>query len=167
MRFIGVCLVSVCMSGVAFAQGAAKAELKAADGKVMGQAMLRETPNGVLVSVELTGVPPGVHAFHIHAVGMCEGPQFLSAGGHFAPGGTQHGLLARMPAHAGDLPNVHVPADGRVSFEVLAPVTLAAGERSVFDADGAAVMLHAGPDDYTTDPAGNAGGRIACGVITR
>ena len=93
---------------------------------------------------------------------------FTSAGGHFAPGGTKHGLLSVMGPHAGDLPNVFVPADGKLSFEVLAKdVTLAPGPRSIFDADGSAVMLHAMGDDYTTDPAGNAGGRIACGVVTK
>jgi Cu-Zn family superoxide dismutase len=129
--------------------------------------MLRETPGGVLISVDLRGVPPGVHAFHVHATGKCDPPGFQSAGGHFAPGGTHHGLAAQEMPHAGDLPNVHVPDSGSLSFEVLAPVTLGPGDRSLFDADGAAVVLHATADDYASDPAGNAGARIACGIVTR
>jgi len=136
-------------------------------GKVVGNATLRETPNGVLVKVDITGVPPGVHAFHIHAVGVCEGPQFTTAGPHFAGGGAMHGLMAQKMPHAGDMPNVYVGADGKGTAETLAHVTLAAGQRSLFDADGSALVLHATADDYVTDPAGNAGGRIACGVVRK
>jgi Cu-Zn family superoxide dismutase len=146
----------------------ATATLKNAQGASLGTVTLRDTPNGVLLKGDLTGAPPGAHAFHIHTTGLCEAPMFTSAGGHFAPGGTKHGLLTVMGPHAGDLPNIYVPDDGKLSFEVLAKdVTLAPGPRSLFDADGSAVMLHAMGDDYMTDPAGNAGGRIACGVVTR
>jgi Cu-Zn family superoxide dismutase len=150
-------------------QGAtAKAEIKDAKGQSLGNAMLRETPNGVLLSVDLQNVPAGPHAFHIHTTGKCEGPTFMTAGGHFAPGGTKHGLMAQAMPHAGDLPNLHVGADGKLAFEVLAAnVTLAAGPRSLFDADGSALVLHATADDYFSDPAGNAGGRIACGVVEK
>jgi Cu-Zn family superoxide dismutase len=150
-------------------QGAtAKATIKDAQGQTLGDATLRETPNGVLLSVNLQNVPAGTHAFHIHTTGLCEAPTFMSAGGHFAPGGTHHGLLAQAMPHAGDLPNLHVAADGKLSFEVLAAnVTLAPGPRSLFDADGSALVLHAMADDYVTDPAGNAGARIACGTVTR
>lgn len=137
-------------------------------GQSLGDATLRETPTGVLLSVNLQNVPAGTHAFHIHTIGLCEAPTFMSAGGHFAPGGTKHGLMAQAMPHAGDLPNLHVAADGKLSFEVLAGnVTLAAGPRSLFDADGSALVLHAMADDYVTDPAGNAGGRIACGTVTK
>ena len=151
------------------AQGAtAKATIKDAKGVTLGDATLRETPNGVLLSVDLQNVPAGPHAFHIHTTGLCEAPTFMTAGGHFAPGGTKHGLMAQAMPHAGDLPNLHVAADGKLSFEVLASnVTLAAGPRSLLDADGSALVLHATADDYVSDPAGNAGGRIACGVITK
>jgi Cu-Zn family superoxide dismutase len=133
----------------------------------VGTATLRETPNGVLIHLDLTAVPAGPHAFHIHTTGACE-PPFTSAGGHFAPGGTHHGLLSVMGPHAGDLPNVFVPADGKLDVDVLARgVTLAAGPTSLFDGDGSALMLHATADDYMSDPAGNAGGRIACGVVTK
>jgi Cu-Zn family superoxide dismutase len=153
---------------VAGASASARATLKDPQGKALGEATLRESAAGVLIRVDLQGVPPGAHAFHVHTTGVCEAPAFASAGGHFAPGGTKHGLLAAEGPHAGDLPNVHVPADGKLSFEVLAPkVTLASGADSIFDTDGSALVLHATADDYASDPAGNAGGRIACGVIQR
>jgi len=147
---------------------AAKATLKDAQGKTLGEATLRDSPGGVLVKLDLQGVPPGTHAFHIHTVGKCDAPDFMTAGGHFNPTTMKHGLLATGGPHAGDMPNVFVPADGKLSVEVLdANVTLAAGPKSVFDADGSALMLHAAADDYTSDPAGNAGARLACGVVTR
>ena len=134
----------------------------------VGTATLRETASGVLVKVDFSNVSPGPHALHVHTTGKCEAPMFTTAGGHFAPGGTKHGLLAAGGPHAGDLPNAYVGADGKLSLEVLVPnVTLADGPRSLMDADGSALVLHATADDYLTDPAGNAGGRIACGVIAR
>ena len=146
----------------------AKATLRDAQGKVLGEAALRDSSAGVLVKLELRNVPPGPHAFHIHTVGKCDAPDFTTAGGHFNPTTMKHGLLAAGGPHAGDMPNVFVPADGTLSIEVLdSNVTLAAGSKSVFDADGSALMLHATADDYASDPAGNAGGRIACGVVSR
>lgn len=151
----------------------ATAQMKDAQGKTLGDVTLRQTSAGVLVRVDLRDLPPGVHAFHIHSTGRCDPPTFSSAGDHFAPGGTKHGILSPSEgegaamAHAGDLPNVHVPSDGRLSLELLAPhVTLSQGDRSVLDRDGSALVLHERADDYLTDPAGNAGDRIACGVIT-
>lgn len=172
-RAVG-CVVCLLAGAPAFAQApaapglTASAAIKDAQGRTVGSAALRDTPAGVLLKVDLSGVPAGTHAFHIHTAGLCEAPMFTSAGGHFAPGGTHHGLLVASGPHAGDLPNVHVPADGMLSFEVLArDVTLAPGPKSLLDADGSAVMLHATADDYSTDPAGNAGARIACGVVAR
>lgn len=150
------------------AGAAAKATIKDVQGQTIGEATLRESAAGVLIKVDLRNVPAGAHAFHVHSTGACEAPAFVSAGPHFAPGATKHGLLAQGGPHAGDLPNLHVPADGKLSLEVLASgVTLAAGPRSLLDADGSALVLHAAADDYTTDPAGNAGGRIACGAIVK
>jgi Cu-Zn family superoxide dismutase len=146
----------------------ATAQLKNGKGERIGEVKLRDTPNGVLLQVELESVEPGVKGFHIHDVGRCEAPAFQSAGPHFNPTRESHGLLASSGAHAGDLPNIHVPETGMASVEVLASgVTLAPGERSLLDANGAAVVLHANADDYASDPAGNAGDRIACGVIAR
>jgi Cu-Zn family superoxide dismutase len=162
--------VMVAASAVLLAQApdTAKAELKDATGKTVGQATLTESPHGVLVHVVLSGAPEGAHAFHIHTTGKCEAPAFMTAGGHFNPAMKQHGLSNPMGMHAGDLPNVQVPAGGALTFDFLAPdVTLKAGANSLMDADGSALMLHQTGDDYKTDPAGNAGNRIACGVITR
>ena len=145
----------------------ARAELFDPSGKSVGTVSLEETPHGVLLNAGLRGMPPGVHAFHLHSVGRCE-PPFKSAGGHFNPFGRQHGLLNPQGLHAGDLPNIHVGEGGALSFEVLAGlVTLGAGESSLFDADGSAIVIHEGPDDYRSDPAGAAGKRIACGVILK
>jgi Cu-Zn family superoxide dismutase len=153
------------------AQGAepagATAELKDKDGKTVGTATLREAATGVVIQVQVKGLTPGLHAVHVHAAGKCEGPGFTTAGGHFNPTQKKHGLRSPEGAHAGDMPNMYVGKDGNGLFEVLNDaITLKAGERSVFDADGSAIVIHAGPDDDVTDPAGNSGDRIACGVIT-
>ena len=163
-------ILASCAMAVVVAQGAAdtaKADLKSADGKNMGTVTLTDTPHGVLMHVALTGVPEGPHGFHIHQTGKCE-PPFTTAGGHFNPASKQHGAENAMGMHAGDLPNVTVPAGGSLTFDVLAPdVTLKAGANSLLDADGSAVVLHATGDDYKSDPAGNAGARLACGVVTK
>ncbi|HWL30560.1 MAG TPA: superoxide dismutase family protein [Xanthobacteraceae bacterium] len=143
----------------------ANAQIKDSSGKAVGDADLTQTPAGVLIKLQLKGIKPGEHAFHIHAVGKCEAP-FTSAGGHFNPGNHKHGMMSG-PAHAGDMPNLHVPQSGDLSVEVLnAAVTLEKGKpNSLFDADGSALVVHATADDYKSDPAGNAGDRIACGVV--
>jgi Cu-Zn family superoxide dismutase len=107
-----------------------------------------------------------LHAVHVHAVGKCDGPAFTSAGGHFNPTGKKHGHKSAEGAHAGDLPNMLIGKDGSGRFEAMTDgLTLLAGPLSVFDADGSSLVIHAGADDYATDPAGNAGDRIACGLI--
>jgi Cu-Zn family superoxide dismutase len=144
----------------------AKATLKNAEGKEVGRAALTQTPAGVLIRLTVKGLPAGDRAFHIHSVGKCE-PPFTTAGGHFNPGGRKHGLMAADGHHAGDLPNLHVPAGGELIVEVLNPaVTLEKGKaNSLFGPQGTALVIHAGKDDYKTDPTGDAGGRIACGVV--
>ncbi len=144
----------------------AKSTLKDGTGKEIGQAALVQTPHGVLVKLTLKGAVPGEHAFHVHAVGKCE-PPFTSAGGHFNPATKKHGLEAAEGSHAGDMPNLHIPASGELVVEIANPmISLAKGQpNSVFDADGSALVIHAGADDYKSDPTGNAGDRIACGVI--
>ena len=119
------------------------------------------------MSLTLTAAQPGVHAFHIHAVGKCEPPDFKSAGPHFNPDQTRHGIMSPEGPHAGDLPNIHVPADGKLEVEFLNPVVTLSQESALLDEDGSAIVIHAGADDYKTDPAGNAGDRIACGVIAK
>src|SRR5438045_3020443 len=165
-------LSAVTLAGsLAYAQGpaaTASATINDAMGKTIGTATLRESSSGVLIKVDFAGAPSGTHALHVHTTGKCDAPMFMTAGGHFAPGMTKHGLFAAGGPHAGDLPNIYVPADGKLSMEILeSNVTLAAGPRSLLDADGSAIVLHAMADDYMTDPAGNAGGRIACGVVNK
>ena len=169
MKFIqlifGVLMLMVATALPAHAQ-TASAALKNADGKDVGTARLTQTPAGVLINLSVKGLPAGEHAFHIHAVGKCE-PPFTTAGGHFNPTGKKHGMMAAEGQHAGDMPNLHIPASGELAVEVLnAAVTLEKGKpNSLFDADGSAMVIHAGKDDYKTDPIGEAGGRIACGVV--
>ncbi len=145
-------------------EGAASAALVGPDGRSMGTVVLIEGPNGVLVQADVTGLSPGGHGFHIHGVGAC-GPDFGAAGGHFNPEGIGHGFTVEGGWHAGDLPNVYAAADGTARADVFtAAVTLAPGaDNSIFDADGSAIIIHAGPDSYGEDP--GAGDRVACGVI--
>ena len=144
----------------------ASAELRDKDGRIVGRALLREHPDGVLVRVSVKGLTPGLHAVHVHAVGKCEGPAFTSAGGHFNPTGKKHGLKSPEGSHAGDMPNMLVGKDGAGRFEAMTDgITLRAGPLSIFDADGSALVIHEGADDNVTDPTGNAGGRAACGLV--
>jgi Cu-Zn family superoxide dismutase len=146
----------------------ATAELKNPDGQTIGRARLADTPNGVLVTVELERAPAGEHAFHIHETGRCDPPTFESAGGHFNPTQARHGFLDPKGPHRGDLPNIHVPSSGQLDFEYIASgVTLSAGGGSLLDQDGSALVMHAKPDDYRTDPAGAAGDRVGCAVIRK
>ncbi len=152
----------------AAAQTQARADLQDGAGKKIGSAVLSERGDGVLITVNVKGLPQGLHAVHVHAVGKCEGPAFTSAGGHFNPLSKKHGLKNPDGPHAGDLPDMYVNKDGVGRYEALMQsMTLGAGETSVFDADGSAIVVHATADDNVTDPAGNSGDRIACGVITK
>jgi Cu-Zn family superoxide dismutase len=177
----------LCLAGPAFAQGkspaakekaAAKKEEKAAEttaaagtpvrvelkdqkGQSVGEVTLTETPHGTLVKGTLSNIPAGEHAIHIHETGKCEAP-FKTAGGHLNPHKKKHGILVAEGKHEGDLPNLYVGADGKVQFDSFAHgLTL----KDIQDQDGASVIVHAGADDYQSDPAGNAGDRIACGLV--
>lgn len=136
-------------------------------GEQVGEAKLTETPHGVLIQADLSQLPSGTLAFHIHEVGKCE-PPFESAGEHFNPTDKQHGLLGPQGRHVGDLPNLHVAESGTLKVEVLATqVTIDEGRNRLRTPKGSALVIHAKPDDYHSDPAGNAGDRIACGVIAQ
>lgn len=173
MRTISVLLVlgaiSLVMGNVTvWAVGErAAAPLRDAEGKVLGVALFVQEPQGVRISVTVKGLSPGEHGIHIHAVGKCEPPDFLSAGPHFNPTNKKHGLSNPEGPHAGDLPNLVVGEDGSAVYEhVTDRVTLTLGELSLFDEDGSSLVIHANPDDQVTDPAGNSGARVLCGVIT-
>jgi Cu-Zn family superoxide dismutase len=142
------------------------AHLVNAEGKSIGTATLVPMDGGVHITANLSNLPPGTHALHIHAAGKCEAPGFTTAGPHFNPENKQHGTENPMGAHAGDLPSFDVAKDGTARLSVMAShVTLGAGEDSLFHPGGTALVIHDKADDNKTDPAGNAGTRIACGVI--
>ena len=155
------------LAGPAFAQPKATADIKDASGKSLGEAVLVQRDGAVEIDVTLTGLPQGTHAFHIHEIGRCDAP-FESAGGHFNPDGKKHGKDNPAGPHAGDLPNIEVSDSGRVKLQVAVKgVSIDSGAGALLDGDGAALVVHEGADDYKSDPAGNAGKRLACGVIHR
>ena len=172
-RIALVAVLAFVSSLVAYGQASAqtaKAEVRNAQGAMVATLTLAQEPDGVRITVEASNLPPGFHGFHLHAVGTCEAP-FTSAGGHFNPGGQHH------THHAGDLPNLLVNADGRAFMVVK---TARFKVEDLFDADGSALIIHADPDNHAHIPAryrpeadtstlatGDAGGRIACGLITR
>ena len=140
-------------------------------GKTVATAALWQEASGLVhVDVEALSLPPGDHGMHFHAVGACNSapaPLFSSAGAHFNPLGKQHGLSNAAGPHAGDNPNISVGSNGagKASFTT-DRITLTAGQLSLFDADGSALVIHAMADDQVSQPSGNSGGRIACGVVT-
>ena len=138
-----------------------------AKNKAVGTAKLTQTAHGVLIAVDLHGLKPGMHAIHIHETAKCEPPSFKSAGGHDNPGKKQHGFMNAEGAHAGDLPNIEVPANGKVKAELLAHDETLDGADGLFAGDGSALVIHAKADDYKSQPAGDAGDRVACGVIQK
>jgi superoxide dismutase, Cu-Zn family len=155
----------------------AGATLADSSGRNIGTASLWQEASGLVhvdvditcAGVSCTPLTPGDHGIHFHSVGSCvsaSSPAFSSAGGHFNPLGKQHGLSNAAGPHAGDAPNLVIGADGRGTARFTTDrITLTAGPTSVFDADGTSIVIHAGPDDQTSQPAGNSGARVACGVL--
>ncbi len=165
-------LAGLGLAGVASAQqqpapASALARMAGPDGADLGTVTFKQTPSGMLhVIVEMTNIPAGTHGMHVHEKGVCDAAGgFESAGGHIA-GGKQHGVLNPDGPHPGDFPNVHVGEGGVLKVEYFSSaLTLAEGENGLIGGDGSAVVIHADPDDYQSDPAGHSGHRIACGVI--
>lgn len=142
--------------------------LNDAAGKSVGTAVISGTKTGVSIALNLKGLPAGAHAVHIHQTAKCEAPGFTTAGGHFNPTAKKHGMDNPEGPHAGDMANFTVDADGNAKATVTDNnVTLTDGPNSIFTAGGTALMIHATADDMKTDPSGNAGARIACGLIVK
>ena len=139
--------------------------LNGGDGAAMGNVILSEDPNGVTIKIDASGLPAGAHGVHLHEKGLCEGPKFASAGGHWNPGGKQHGRDNPAGAHLGDLANFEVAAGGSGSTSFLVAGVTISGAGGLADADGTALVIHAKADDYKTDPSGDSGDRIACAVV--
>ncbi len=169
---VALCLPLLALSITTAAKATAKTvvELKDAQGKSVGTAVLwsKTGETGVSMKLNLHGLPPGEHALHFHQKAQCDAPDFKSAGGHFNPDGKKHGLENPEGHHAGDMNNFVVNAKGRARFKVVnKDVTLGDDSHSLFSNGGTALVIHAKADDMKSDPAGNAGARIACGVITK
>ena len=144
----------------------AKAILYDGTGQKVGEAKFSEAPTGVKIFLKVKKITPGTHAMHIHSVGLCQWPDFKSAGPHFNPSAKHHGLANPQGPHAGDMPNFEVFQNGKAKIDlILDSVTLGEGKNSLLQPGGTSLVIHASADDEMTDPAGNSGPRIACGVI--
>ena len=141
----------------------ATAPLRTATGADVGTVTATEMAGGIQIMIDARGMPAGVHGAHVHTTGRCDAPDFTTAGGHWNPTAKQHGTSNPAGPHAGDAPNLTIGADGSGSVTIMLPAGTMDG---LLDADGAAFVIHANADDYKTDPSGNSGGRIACGVFT-
>lgn len=150
-------------TGAPLAGGAsAAATLHTVDGTEAGRVRAVEVSDGLRITIDAHGLPPGTHGAHVHTVGHCDAPDFATAGGHWNPMGRKHGSMNPQGPHEGDLPNLVIGTDGRGAIGVTVPGATMAG---LLDSDGSAIVIHAGRDDLMTDPSGNSGARIACGVF--
>ena len=143
------------------------ATLYHANGAPAGTAILSAAGDRLTMTIAAVGFPTGLHGAHLHMVGRCDGPAFTSAGGHLNPGAKQHGAHNPAGSHLGDLPNLSIDSQGKGASSAELSLPRGEAEAALFDGDGTAVVIHTAPDDYKTDPTGNSGARIACGVLTR
>jgi Cu-Zn family superoxide dismutase len=171
--FIRNCVLAATLvwTTTVFAQSAtqsAHADIVNAHGQKIGIATIHRADGGIRIDIQVSQLPLGSHGIHIHTAGKCEGPGFTSAGAHFNPTSKKHGKDNPEGPHAGDLLNIQVEASGDAKASLLDPnITLGDGPNSIFHEGGTAIVIHEKADDYKTDPAGNSGARIACGVIER
>ncbi|MEI9990961.1 MAG: superoxide dismutase family protein [Rhizomicrobium sp.] len=167
---VALATVFATQAPAAASKARAVAHMIARDGGAAGTITFAATSHGVLIEYDLRGLTPGAHAIHIHTSGNCD-PKvaFTSAGPHFSPDPTKmHGFMAQHSPHAGDLPNEFAAADGTLHASTISNAfSLGNGKKSIFDRDGASIIVHARGDDYISQPAGNSGDRVACGVIMR
>lgn len=166
---LGAVLLAGCsmgggMDGAAPAAASAVASLQTPGGAGVGRAVASTENGGIRIMIDARGLPAGQHGVHVHTTGRCDAPDFASAGPHWNPASMKHGTQNPAGPHAGDLPNLTVSADGVGTLSMMLP---AGSLDAMLDADGAAFVVHATADDLMTDPSGNSGGRIACGVFTR
>lgn len=145
----------------------ARATLADAAGASVGTVRIEQSGTALSLVADVRSMSAGQHGIHMHTTGKCEAPGFTSAGGHLNPTAHQHGTMNPAGPHLGDLPNITVAADGSGTLRAPLSGTAATVLANLFDADGTAIVVHAGPDDYKTDPSGNSGGRVACGVLTQ
>jgi Cu-Zn family superoxide dismutase len=166
-KFVLTAATAAALAGCVYREpeGGAPMPLIDSSGRQVGTVVAWDSPGGVGLRIQASGLPHGIHGLHVHETGICAGPDFKSAGGHWNPASRQHGLVNPQGPHAGDLPNVVVSANGNLTATAtISGASLSPGS-ALLDADGAALVIHAGPDDNKTDPSGNSGARIACTVL--
>ncbi|WP_423141045.1 superoxide dismutase family protein [Parablastomonas sp. CN1-191] len=160
-------LAACTTTGSSFAARDGQGTFYAADGSLRGTAALVRTGDRLTLAIATQGLPAGQHGIHLHMTGRCDAPDFTTAGGHLNPGQHQHGTMNPAGHHLGDLPNLVVNSAGVGTLTAELGGSASEIESALFDADGSAIVIHAGPDDYKTDPSGNSGGRIACAILKR
>ena len=169
-RIVTPAIIALALAGCATTgnqtSNLARAQLASPQGSPLGTAVIVRQGSDTTIKLTITGTAGTVHGLHLHAVGKCEAP-FTSAGPHLNPGGHQHGKDNPQGAHLGDLPNITIDMTGQGTASASLGLDAASIDAALFDADGTAIVLHAAADDYRTDPSGNSGARIACGVLKR